>query len=155
MLSIGEKAIDFCLPNQSEEDVCLEDMKGKWIVLYFYPKDNTPGCTLEAINFSKDLEDLTKANTLIYGISADSCQSHVKFRNKHDIAIELLSDADHAVMEKYGVWGEKKMYGKTFLGISRTTFLIDPEGVVKHVWKKVRVKGHSESVKEKLAELQS
>lgn len=154
MLSAGEKAPDFCLKNQDGEEVCLMELAGKWIVLYFYPKDNTPGCTLEAIFFSRALEDFTKANTEIYGVSADSCQSHQKFRNKHDITIQLLSDDSHGVMEKYGAWDEKKMYGKSFLGIKRSTFIIDPEGIIRHVWPNVKVKGHSDAVKQRLIELQ-
>ncbi len=154
MLEIGEIAPDFCLPDQYGDDICLGGLRGKWVVLYFYPKDNTPGCTLEAINFSRELEVFTKANTMIFGISADTCQSHMKFMNRHGLRIQLLSDEGHEVLKKFGAWGEKKMYGKTFLGITRSTFLIDPEGRIRHVWPKVRVKGHVEAVKERLMELQ-
>jgi len=154
MLDTGKRAPDFCLLDQYEEEICLGGLKGKWIILYFYPKDNTPGCTLEAINFSRELEDLTKINTEIFGISADSCQSHMKFMNKHGLKIQLLSDEGHEVLKKFGAWGEKKMYGKTFLGIIRSTFIIDPEGGIRHVWPKVRVKGHVEAVRERLIELQ-
>lgn len=153
-LKPGDQAPDFCLSNNLDGQTCLKDLKGKWIVLYFYPKDNTPGCTMEAIYFSKALEEFKALGTEILGVSADSVESHCKFAEKHELAITLLSDVDHEVMAKYAVWKEKKMYGRTFLGIVRTTFIIDPDGKIAHVWPKVKVKDHTEDVKAKLKQLQ-
>ncbi len=151
---IGENAPDFCLPNSLKSDTCLKDLKGKWVVLYFYPKDNTPGCTMEAIYFSKAMEEFKALGTEILGVSADSVESHCGFAEKHELAITLLSDVDRKVLEAYGVWKKKSMYGKSFLGISRSTFIIDPKGKVAHVWPKVSVPGHADDVKKKLKELQ-
>jgi peroxiredoxin Q/BCP len=150
----GEAAPDFCLPNNLRTNTCLKDLKGKWVVLYFYPKDDTPGCTMEAIYFSKALEEFKALGTEILGVSADSVESHCGFAEKHDLSITLLSDVDRKVLEAYGVWKPKKMFGKSFLGISRSTFIIDPKGKIAHVWPKVSVSGHAEDVKKKLGELQ-
>ncbi len=153
MVTIGEKAPDFCLRDQDEKDICLKDFKNKWVVLYFYPKDNTPGCTLEAINFTHHESEFDELNAVVLGISKDSCESHKKFQQKHDLTVALLSDPEHEVIEKYGVWKPKKLYGKEFLGIERSTFIIDPEGEIEYKWVKVKVPGHIEAVLDKLREL--
>jgi len=144
----GKKAPDFCLPDQDEEKVCLKDLMGKWVVLYFYPKDNTSGCTLEAIDFTARKEAFAEVNTVVLGVSPDSIKSHCNFIDKHELTVRLLSDTDKSMMETFGVWGEKQMYGKTYMGVIRTTYLIDPEGIVREVWPKVKVKGHAEAVLE-------
>jgi len=155
MLEIGTKAPEFCLPNQDETEICLRDLSGKWIVLYFYPKDNTPGCTTEACDFTQALPDFTDLDAIVLGVSADSTKKHRNFIEKKDLAITLLSDEDTSVMQKYGVWQLKKNYGREYMGIVRTTFIIDPNGKIAAVWEKVRVKDHVQKVKEKLKELQS
>ena len=154
MLKEGDTASDFCLPNQNNKEVCLKDYKGKWVVLYFYPRDNTSGCTMEALDFSQNLGDFEKMNAVILGISPDSTKSHVNFITKHSLKITLLSDPEHEVLEKYGVWQIKKMYGREYYGVVRTTFLIDPEGKIAYIWKKVKAKGHVEEVKKKLKDKQ-
>lgn len=153
MVSVGEKAPDFCLKDQDENDICLEDFKGKWVVLYFYPKDNTPGCTLEAINFTHHESEFDELDAVVLGISKDSCESHKKFQEKHDLTVALLSDPEHAVIEKYGIWKPKKLYGKDFLGIVRSTFIINPDGKIDYKWEKVKVPGHIEAVISKLKEI--
>lgn len=153
MLEIGQKAPEFCLKNQDEVEICLKDLKGKWIVLYFYPKDNTPGCTTEACDFTNELKEFEELDAIILGVSPDSCESHRKFIEKKDLKITLLCDEDRKVLKEYGAWGKKKMYGKEYEGVIRSTFLIDPEGNIAYIWPKVRVKGHVEKVKEKLKEL--
>jgi peroxiredoxin Q/BCP len=149
-LKEGDAALPFCLPDADENRVCLDDFLGKWIVLYFYPKDNTSGCTLEAIDFTKSIEDFGKLNALVIGISPDSPKSHCNFRDKHDLKVKLLSDEKHETLEKYGVWVKKKMYGKEYDGVERSTFLIDPNGKVVTIWRKVKVPGHIEFVLEQL-----
>jgi peroxiredoxin Q/BCP len=153
MVTIGEKAPDFCLRDQDEKDICLKDFKNKWVVLYFYPKDNTPGCTLEAINFTHHESEFDELNAVVLGIIKYSCESHKKFQQKHDLTVALLSDPEHEVIEKYGVWKPKKLYGKEFLGTERSTFVIDPEGKIEYKWVKVKVPGHIETVLSKLKEL--
>jgi peroxiredoxin Q/BCP len=152
-LSIGSKAPDFCLPNQDGEEVCLKDYSGKWVVLYFYPKDNTKGCTLEALDFTLNKTVIEEMGATVIGVSPDSVKSHQSFCQKHDLTITLLSDPEHKVLNEYGVWQLKKMYGREFHGVVRSTFIIDPEGNLANDWRKVRVNGHVEAVKEKLAEL--
>jgi len=152
-LNIGDKAPDFSLKNQDEKEISLKDFKGKWIVLYFYPKDNTPGCSTEAMEFTAKLDDFKKLNCEILGVSPDSCVSHQKFIAKKNLNITLLSDTEKQVLEKYGVWQLKKMCGREYMGVVRTTFLIDPEGEIAHIWNKVRVKGHVDTVLSKLKEL--
>jgi peroxiredoxin Q/BCP len=154
MVTIGEKAPDFCLKDQDEKDICLKDFKDKWLVLYFYPKDNTSGCTLEAVSFTKMKSVFNEKNAVIFGISPDSPKSHCTFRDKHGLGITLLSDPDHSVLEDYGVWVLKKMYGREFYGVQRSTFLIDPAGIVRKIWEKVKVKGHAEEVYSALINLQ-
>ena len=150
---VGKKAPDFTLQDQDENKVKLSSFKGQWVVLYFYPKDDTPGCTREAIAFTEENPDFNGLDAVILGVSRDSCQSHRKFIEKHSLGITLLSDTDHKVMETYGAWGEKKNYGKVTMGTIRSTVLIDPKGVIVHHWPNVKVDGHAEAVKKKLKEL--
>ena len=154
MLEVGDKAPDFCLPNQDENEVCLRDLKGKWIVLYFYPKDNTPGCTTEACDFTENLPDFEGLDAVVLGVSPDSPKKHRNFIEKKNLGITLLSDENKEVLESYGVWQLKKMCGKEYMGVVRSTFLIDPDGIIAEIWRNVRVKGHVEKVKERLKELQ-
>lgn len=153
-MELGVQAPDFCLKNADEKDVCLNDFAGKWVVLYFYPKDNTPGCTTEAIEFTAKKAEFEKRNAVILGVSADSVKSHCNFRDKHNLGIELLSDPEKEVIRKYGVWQLKKQYGREYYGIVRSTFLIDPDGKIAAKWEKVKVKGHVEKVLEQLDQLQ-
>lgn len=153
MPEIGERAPDFCLPDKDEKESCLKDFKDRWVVLYFYPRDNTPGCTTEAVQFTVAKREFRKENAVIIGVSKDSPASHCRFAEKRDLAITLLSDVDHEVIEKYDAWKAKKLYGREFLGTVRTTYLVDPDGKIAHIWKKVRVKGHVEAVLDKLIEL--
>jgi len=147
---IDKKAPLFCLNNQNNEKKCLKDMLGHWIVLYFYPKDNTSGCTREAIDFTKSLKKFQKLDAHIIGISPDSAESHKKFEQKHSLKITLLTDPEHKVLDKYGVWQLKKMYGREYYGVVRSTFLINPSGKIVELWQKVKVNGHVEAVLEKL-----
>ena len=149
----GDEAIDFCLPDHEGKEHCLHDFRGKWVVLYFYPKDNTSGCTREAKEFTEMKDKFEKLNAVIIGVSKDSPKSHAKFIEKHGLKILLLSDENHEVLEKYGAWGKKKNYGKEYFGTIRSTFLIDPEGKIVHIWPKVRVNGHVENVLKKLEEV--
>ena len=153
-LSEGDIAPDFCLKNQDEKDVCLKEYKGKNVILYFYPKDNTPGCSIEAMMFTKYKPEFEKLNTTILGISKDSCQSHRKFIENKNLNLTLISDEDKKIHEKYGVWRLKKFMGKEFLGTIRTTFLIDSEGKIRKIWDKVKVKGHVEDVLQNVKKLQ-
>jgi len=155
MIKIDEKAPEFCLPNQDDVEICSRDLKGKWVVLYFYPRDNTPGCTTEACEFTEAAPDFGDLNAVILGVSADSTKKHRNFIEKKDLGITLLSDESTEMMQEYGVWQLKKNYGKEYMGIVRTTFIIDPEGVVKAVFEKVRVKEHVAKVKAELERLQS
>lgn len=151
MLAEGTMAPDFRLPADGGGEVALSDYRGKKVVLYFYPKDNTSGCTQEACDFRDDYSQITAAGAVVLGISPDSVRSHDGFKLKHNLPFYLLSDPDHRVAEMYGVWGEKKMYGKTYTGIIRTTFIVDEEGRIAKVFPKVRVKGHSQEVVAALA----
>lgn len=153
-LKIGSQAPDFSLKNQEEATVRASNLKGKWVVLYFYPKDNTPGCTIEANDFTKYLKDFQKMNAVILGVSPDSCQSHVKFVKDQNLKIALLSDPEHKVIESYGAWQLKQFMGKEFMGVVRSTVLIDPEGKIAYHWPNVKADGHAEAVREKLKELQ-
>jgi len=153
MLEIGNKAPDFCLPNQDSEEVCLRDLQGSWVVLYFYPKDNTPGCTTEALDFTALKSEFEKLGATILGISPDSIKRHCNFIEKKNLKITLLSDEEKEVAQKYGVWQLKKMYGKEYMGIVRSTFLINQDGEIAYIWSKVKVKGHAQEVLEKLKEL--
>jgi len=153
MLQIGDRAPDFCLPNQDSEEVCLRDLQGSWVVLYFYPKDNTPGCTTEALDFTALKSEFEKEGATILGVSPDSIKKHQNFITKKELGITLLSDEDKEVLKKYGVWQLKKNFGKEYMGVVRSTFLIDPDGKIAYIWPKVKVKGHAQEVLEKLKEL--
>jgi len=152
-LEPGRKTPAFTLPDQDGNKVSLKDYEGQWVVLYFYPKDDTPGCTTEACDFTSGLKAFEKLNATVLGASADSPDSHRKFIAKYNLKITLLSDADKAVMTKYGALGVKKMYGKEVKGVIRSTLLIDPNGKIAHAWYGVRATGHVDKVREKLAEL--
>ena len=153
MIKIDDKAPEFCLPNQDDVEICFRDLKGKWVVLYFYPRDNTPGCTTEACEFTEASPDFSDLDAIIIGVSADSTKQHRNFIEKKDLGITLLSDEDTSMMQEYGVWQMKKNYGKEYMGIVRTTLIINPEGIVKAVFEKVRVKDHVLKVKTELARL--
>ncbi len=153
MIEIGKKAIQFCLPNQDEVEICLRDLKGKWVVLYFYPKDNTPGCSIEACDFTDNLKEFENLNAVVLGVSPDSSKKHRNFIEKKNLKITLLSDEDKKILSEYGVWQLKKMFGKEYMGVVRTTYLINPEGEIAYRWDKVKVKEHVQKVKEKLEEL--
>lgn len=149
----GDPAPDFCLPDQDEHSVCLDRFRDQWVVLYFYPKDNTSGCTREACEFTADAAAFRDLDAVILGVSPDSPQSHRKFIARHDLQLTLLSDPEHKVLGLYGAWGKKSMYGKEYEGVIRTTVLIDPAGTVRHIWPKVKVAGHVEAVRTTLASL--
>ncbi|HEY6879647.1 MAG TPA: thioredoxin-dependent thiol peroxidase [Polyangiales bacterium] len=152
-IEVGKKAPSFSLPADSGGKVSLADYAGKRLVLYFYPKDDTPGCTTEAREFSAAIKKFQKLNAAVLGVSKDSVETHCKFRDKYGLGIPLLSDPETKVIEKYGAWGEKNMYGKKSMGIIRTTVLIDEQGVVRKIYPKVKVAGHVEKVLEELASL--
>ena len=154
-LTIGTKAPEFSLQDSNELKASLKDFLGKWIILYFYPKDNTSGCTTEALDFTELKDDFEKLNAVIIGISPDSCKSHQNFIKKYELQIKLLSDTEKKTLENYGVWQLKKMYGKEYQGVVRTTYLIDTKGTIAYTWNKVKVKGHGEDVLTKLKELSS
>ena len=154
-LQIGKKSPAFTLPNQDDQKLSLKDLLGKWVVLYFYPRDNTPGCTTEACEFTSSLKIFEKLQAVVLGVSPDSPQSHQKFITKYKLKFQLLSDADCRVMPKFGAWGTKKLYGKTTQGVIRSTVLIDPQGRIAYHWPKVSAKGHAEQVHQKLTELQA
>lgn len=146
-LAIGDKAPDFTLPTDEEnKTVSLQQLRGKQVVLYFYPKDNTPGCTKESCDFRDNFAQFKKHGVEVFGISRDSAKSHSKFKQKYELPFTLLVDADGTVCEAYGVIDKKSLFGNTFLGITRSTFLIDEEGVIRGIWRKVKVNGHVEQV---------
>ncbi len=146
MLKPGDLAPDFELEADAGEKVRLSNHRGKKVVLYFYPKDNTPGCTTEACEFRDRQPELNERGAVVFGISPDSIASHQKFKKKYALPFTLLADPDHTVAEAYGAWGEKKMYGKTYEGILRTTFVVDEYGKIEHVFQKVKPKGHGDQV---------
>ena len=147
MLNPSDPAPDFTLPlAQDGGDISLSDLRGKAIVLFFYPRDNTPGCTKESIGFSNQLQAFAEAGALVYGISRDSLKKHDNFITKHELTTPLISDADGTTCEDYGTWKEKMLYGKKHWGIERSTFLIDAEGRIARIWRKVKVDGHVEEV---------
>jgi peroxiredoxin Q/BCP len=151
-VEVGKPVTDFTLPNQSGEEVSLSDYKGKYVVLYFYPKDMTPGCTTEACDFRDNHEKFGELNAVILGVSPDPVESHQKFINKHDLPFELLADGDKKVAEDFDVWKLKKNFGKEYYGIERSTFIIDKEGKLMKEFRNVRVKGHVEEALEYLRE---
>lgn len=153
MPDLGKKAPGFILRDQNGEKVSLKDFKGKNVVLYFYPKDDTPGCTIEACNFRDELPDFKNLNAEILGVSTDSADSHRKFADKYKLTFRLLSDESQKTVQDYDVWKEKNMYGKKKMGIERSTFIIDKEGVIRKIFRKVKVDGHNLEVKEALKEL--
>ncbi|MGF1542276.1 MAG: thioredoxin-dependent thiol peroxidase [Pleurocapsa sp.] len=150
---VGQPAPDFTALDENGNTVSLKDKSDRWLVLYFYPKDNTPGCTTEAQEFSAYQSQFNQLGADIVGVSPDSEQSHCKFITKHDLTIQLLSDPEHGVIEAYGAWRLKKFMGKEYMGVVRSTFLITPDGKVAEIWDKVRVKGHVEKVLTRLQEL--
>lgn len=152
MLREGDLAPMFDLPADGSEQVVLKALRGRWVVLYFYPKDDTEGCTLEAREFTALAPAFKRIGATVIGISPDSPKSHDKFKCKHELDVRLVSDADKTAAEAYGVWVEKTMYGRTFMGVERATFLISPDGKIARIWRKVSAKGHAEAV---LAELKT
>lgn len=143
---VGQTAPDFTLPQDGGDPVTLSVLRPAPVVLFFYPKDDTPGCTIENKEFSAHQIDFAMAGAKVIGVSKDTVEKHAKFRTKHELSVMLVSDAEGSTCEDYGVWGEKKMYGKTFMGISRVTFLIDGDGKIAKVWPKVKPEGHAEEV---------
>ena len=150
MVEAGSTAPDFTLPSDEGGEVTLSELRGKKVVLYFYPKDDTPGCTVQACDFRDATPSFQNLSAVVLGVSPDSIDSHAKFRKKHGLTFPLLADVDHQVSEKYGVWKEKSMYGRKFMGIERSTFLIDEQGTVAEVWRKVKPEGHAEMLEEVL-----
>lgn len=142
MLEVGDKAPEFTLKDDQGADVSLKDFKGKTVVLYFYPKDDTPGCTKEACDFRDNIKKFTKKNAAIVGVSPDETKAHVKFKTKYDLPFSLLSDPEKKMLQAYGVWKEKSMYGRKYMGVERTTFVIDGKGVITRIYPKVSVTGH-------------
>jgi peroxiredoxin Q/BCP len=146
MLKIGQKAPDFKLPSSGGKILNLRDFAGKKIVLYFYPKDNTSGCTKEACSFESNLKVIKKKGAVVIGVSADSVDSHMKFAQKYELNFPLLSDEKKEIIKSYGVWKEKSMYGRKYFGIERTTVVIDEKGIVRQIFNKVKVDGHTDEV---------
>ncbi len=146
MIEEGDRAPDFTLPADDGGEVTLSDLRGRRVVLYFYPKDDTPGCTKEACQFRDALPRFEEEEVAVLGVSPDPVASHRAFREKYDLTFPLLADEDHEVAEAYGVWKEKKMFGNTFWGVERGTFLIDAEGRVERAWRRVRPDGHADEV---------
>jgi len=155
MIEIGKKAPPFTLLRDGGTTVSLKDFEGQWVVLFFYPKDLTPGCTSQAITFTQTLSEFHKHDAVIIGISPDSVASHDKFIDKHDLKIILCSDESKKTLESYEVWKEKKMYGRTYMGVERSTFLVDRCGTIKDAWRKVKVPGHVDIVLTTLIERNS
>jgi len=145
MLKVGDRAPDFDLPTDTGR-VSLAGLKGRTVVLFFYPKDDTPGCTTEAVGFSRAKAEFEAVGATLVGVSKDTVKKHGKFREKHGLTVELGSDAENDVIERYGAWVEKTLYGRQYMGIDRSTWLIDGEGVIRRIWRKVRVPGHVEEV---------
>lgn len=154
-IEVGATAPDFRAKTDGEQEISLSQYRGKWVVLYFYPKDNTSGCTKEACAFKDNMEVITKYGAEVLGVSPDSVKSHNNFKEKFELNFRLIADPEKEICELYEVMGEKKMYGKTYMGVVRSTFLIDSNGVIQYIWKNVKVNGHVEKVIEKLEELKS
>lgn len=152
-MQLGEKFPNFTLPRDGGGTMSLSDFRGRKLVLFLYPKDDTPGCTLESIEFTARAADFEDAGAVVVGLSKDSADSHDKFIKKYDLGMPLLSDEDGGLLEALGCWVEKNMYGRTYMGIERTTFLIDGSGVVRQIWNKVKVKGHVDTVLEAVKSL--
>lgn len=152
-LSVGDPAPGFTLPADSGETLSLADFKGKAVVLYFYPKDMTPGCTIEANDFTALADEFKKTNAIVIGASKDSPERHDKFCEKHGLKVRLVSDTEGSLCDAYGAWKQKSLYGRTFMGIERCTFLIDRAGIIREIWHKVKVKGHAAEVFEKVKAL--
>ncbi len=146
MLKSGDKAPDFSLQSDTGEKINLKDLKGKKVILYFYPKDNTSGCTKEACDFRDSIKTFNKKNAVIIGVSRDSTESHRKFKSKYELPFTLLSDESADILKKYGVWKEKSMYGRKYMGIERTTFIINEKGEIERIYNKVKVNGHIEEI---------
>ena len=167
MLKVGDKAPSFCIPNQDDVEICLRDITGRWIVLYFYPRDNTPGCTTQACDFTHAIDDFDDLDAFIFGVSPDSSKKHRNFIEKKELGITLLADEETAVCKDYGVWQLKKFMGKEYMGVVRTTYIIDPDGNIASIWDKVSVRKkkktqgvvtetlHVDEVKEALLKLQN
>jgi peroxiredoxin Q/BCP len=153
ILQAGQTAPDFSIFDQHESPVSLSDFSGQWVILYFYPKDDTPGCTTEAKDFTELNQDFSALGAKILGVSPDSGKSHCKFINKYNLTITLLSDPEHELAETYGIWQLKKFMGKEYMGVVRSTFLINPEGNIAYTWSNVKVKAHAQQVLTKLQEL--
>lgn len=151
MPDVGDKAPAFALEDQNGVTHNLADYAGRWVVLFFYPKDNTPGCTKQACSFNENLPEVDSKNAVVFGVSADSVDSHGKFAEKFSLGFPLLSDPDREAIQAYDVWKEKNNYGKKKMGIVRTTYLIDPDGVIAHAWNKVKVDGHTQQVLDAIA----
>jgi peroxiredoxin Q/BCP len=154
-LEVGQKAPAFSLPDQDDKTAKLTDYKGNWLVLYFYPNDDTPGCTTEACDFTNGLKDFEKLEAAVVGCSPNTTESHRKFIAKYKLKVRLLSDPAHEVMERYGAWGEKVLYGKKSVGVIRSTVIVGPDGKVAHHWARVKAAGHAEAVREKLKQLRA
>jgi peroxiredoxin Q/BCP len=154
MLKINTKAPDFTLTSTNNTDYSLKKSLGKYVVIYFYPKDDTPGCTIEANDFNKLLPQFKKLNCEVFGISKDNLKSHDKFKEKYQLKFDLLSDEELTILKKFKVWGKKKFMGREFMGILRTTFLIDKKGKILKIWENVKVKDHAKEVLETLKEIQ-
>ncbi|HZL17009.1 MAG TPA: peroxiredoxin [Polyangia bacterium] len=154
-LKIGAKAPAFTLPDQDDKTVKLSEYAGRWLVLYFYPNDDTPGCTVEACDFTNGLKAFEKLDAVVVGCSPNTPESHRKFIAKYKLKVRLLSDPDHKMMEAYGAWGEKVLYGRKSLGVIRSTVIISPDGKIAHHWAKVKAAGHADFVQQKLKDLRA
>jgi len=155
MLETGRAFPDFTLPDQDGREHRLADYAGRWAVIYFYPKDNSGACTLEALDFSGAVKKFAARQAAVIGVSPDSVKSHAGFKAKKELELTLLSDPDHLLLEAAGVWVKKKMYGREYMGVERTTVLVDPGGLIREIWNKVKVPGHVEKVLVRLAEIQA
>ena len=152
-LEVGNKAPDFSIINQNGKTIGLNDLSGKWSIIYFYPRDDTPGCTVEAKEFTELNKKFKENGASIYGVSPDNEAKHCKFIDKYDLKIDLLADVEKNMLSDYGVWQEKSMYGKTYMGVVRTTYLIDPDGNIAEAWTKVKAKGHADAVLKRLIDI--
>jgi peroxiredoxin Q/BCP len=152
-LKIGNKAPNFNLPNQNGNSVRLDDFADRWLVVYFYPRDDTPGCTIEAKEFTDSKNDFEENGATIMGVSPDNEAKHCKFIDKHGLKIDLLADCEKRMLSDYGVWQEKSMYGKIYMGVVRTTYLINPDGNIAEAWTKVKAKGHADAVLKRLIDI--